>query len=485
MAGPDSFLDKPLIWLSKYDLISIRQACEPTIILSSSGGGKTANVGKNYAHALLKLAGGLVLCVKSSEAKRWIEYCKACGREGDLIVFSVDSGELFDPIFYEFNRPGRGRGDLESLIDLFSTLLAIGQRESHEGDAFWRISAEALMRNVIVLLSLANEPVSIATINEIVVSLPTTPGQIETPEWQHSSKAAATTNIVKQRKNELSEHQCQDAQAATNYLLIEWPALAEETRTSIQAHWSGMASKFLFSPYRELFCSGKCTFIPEMTTHQNKIVLVDFSVSDYQSTGVLINVMLKLVFQRAWMRRDVAQAPNIAFQWIDEFPFLISPRNKDNLFFQVAREYRIVSVSLAQSIMAIAAQLGEAQIGSQTRALLGNFGTQIYGQQNDDSTRQFAADQIGKVWRYVENFNANQGNDEAAQHRHSGTSVGGGKQLVHIVEPHAFSRLTKPDGLNPWAECLVYANGRHFEATKTEKDPDGLPYLRTAFSRDI
>ncbi len=87
---------------------------------------------------------------------------------------------MFDPLKYEWNRPGRGAGELETIIDLFTTLLAIGK--THGGmssDRFWELAAEQLMRNVLVLLSLAGEPVSIANMHRVIMSLPTRPGEFE------------------------------------------------------------------------------------------------------------------------------------------------------------------------------------------------------------------------------------------------------------------------------------------------------------------
>ena len=45
--------------------------------------------------------------------------------------------------------------------------------------------------------------------------------------------------------------------------------------------WSGMADKFLFNPFNRLFCSGKCAFTPEDTTHRNAIVICDFPLLEY------------------------------------------------------------------------------------------------------------------------------------------------------------------------------------------------------------
>jgi hypothetical protein len=90
--------------------------------------------------------------------------------------------------------------------------------------------------------------------------------------------------------------------------------------------WSGMADKFLFNPFNRLFCSGKCTFTPELTTHEGKIIICDFPLLEYgHETGRLINIILKLIFQRAWLRRRLSESPNPVFIWQDEFPYFVAP----------------------------------------------------------------------------------------------------------------------------------------------------------------
>jgi hypothetical protein len=48
-----------------------------------------------------------------------------------------------------------------------------------------------------------------------------------------------------------------------------------------------------------------------MTTHDGKIIICDFPMLEYgHETGRLINIILKLIFQRAWLRRKLEESPN-------------------------------------------------------------------------------------------------------------------------------------------------------------------------------
>jgi type IV secretory pathway TraG/TraD family ATPase VirD4 len=241
--------------------------------------------------------------------------------------------------------------------------------------------------------------------------------------------------------------------------------------------WSGMADKFLFNPFNRLFCGGKCSFSPEMTIFDGKLIICDFPLLEYgHETGKLINVILKLIFQRAWLRRKISESPNPIFCWQDEFQYFVTRR--DNFFQQTCRGSRVAVVCLTQNILNLSEELGEQQPGSKTKSFLGNLSTKIFHQQNETETCNFAADQIGKHYVFVPNFNAG---SSGAENAHTG--FGGSKQLVHIIEPLEFTRLVKPDGQNFYAQAIVYQSGKTFNATKTQANPEGTNYISTFFSR--
>ncbi len=381
---------------------------------------------------------------------------------------------------YEWTRPGRGAGDLESIIDFFSTLASIGRKDGgHSHDPFWERGNEQLMRNVIKLLDLAGEPTSIANIDRVIKSLPTRPDEYEEEAWQKSSYCAQLIAKVRARQETLSPEQWSDLDIATQYIFRKWPAFDDRPRSSLEMTWSGMADKFLFHPFQRLFCSGTCSFTPEMTTHQRKIVICDFPLLEYgHETGRTINVILKLIFQRAWLRRNLADSPNPVFLWQDEFQYFITRR--DNFFQQTCRGSRVAVVCLTQNILNLSEELGEAQPGSKTKSFLGNLAIKIFHQQNDTETCQYAADQIGKEYRYLDSFSSGSGGQSDQSH----SSFGGSRQLAHLLEPIEFTRLHKPDSGSPLAQAIVYQSGKTFHATITGRNPKGSNYLSVFFSRE-
>jgi len=457
---------------------TLRDSFEGTLITGSSGSGKTSCTGKALAYSFLKtpMMGGLVLTAKAEETDNWIGYAKACGREDDLIVFNAESGHCLDAFHYEWKRPGRGAGDLESIIDLFSTLMAIGKKDSgHSHDPFWERGTEKNMRAAIKLLDLAGESISITNIDRLMKSLPTRIGEYQEEAWQKESFCASLTKQITERQDSLTAAQWNDIKIVTDYFFEQWPAFDERPRSSLEMTWSGLADKFLYSPFDRLFCSGKCTFLPEMATHQGKIVIVDFPLLEYgHETGRLINALVKLVFQRAFLRRNLAESANPVFIWQDEFQYFVTRR--DNAFQQTCRSARVAVVCLTQNILNLSEELGEQQPGSKTKAFLGNLMLKISHQQNCSDTNLYAAELIGKQYRYLDSYNSD---------ATGGASFGAAQQLVYNVEPMVFSQLAKPDGLNPISTAIVYQGGKSFNATVTKEKPQGCNYLTVAFSRDI
>ncbi len=333
--------------------------------------------------------------------------------------------------------------------------------------------------SLIVLIDLANEPVSIVSIDRVIKSLPTNPTEYKDEAWQEGSYCAQLANKVEARQESLSPEQWGDLKMATQYMFGSWPALDERPRTSIAMTWAGMADRFLFSPYNELFCSGKCTFTPEMTTHEGKIIICDFPLLECgHETGRTVNVLMKLAFQRAWLRRNLNDSPNLCFLWQDEAQYFLTRR--DNFFQQTCRGSRIANVLLTQNILNISEELGEMQPGSRTKSLLGNLGTKIFHQQNDTETNQYASDQIGREYRYLDNYSGGGSTDSNQSH----FSSGGSRQLAHILEPIEFTRLLKPDAVNPLAAAIVYQSGKTFNGTKTKQRPEGKNYLTVHFTRE-
>jgi len=483
MAQHANILDRPILSLSDTDHLRLRDLVEGgTLITGGLGSGKSSTSGKQLISGLMRAGlGGVIHTVKGEDTENVLAYAKECRREQDVIVFNEASKLTFDPLAYEWSRPGRGAGDVENIIEYFSALLAASS--SHQGastEKFWELAAAQAMRHAIHLIKLAQQPLSIVNIHRTIRSFPTRPGEHEEESWIERSFTASLINAIRARKETLSEADWKDLEVATEFVFYRWPSYDEKPRGSIEMTFFGMADKFLFYPFRDIFSSGTYSFTPEQTTHERKIIVVDFPVLQYgKETAKTIQLMVKLTFQRAWLRH--AYKPgccNGAFLIQDEFQLLMS--KLENHFVQVCRGSAIAPVFMTQSILNLAEEMGEAQPGSKTKAFLNNLAIKIAHRSICPDTCTYLADVIGKEYRFIDSYSAGGGGANNA----SQSSVGGAQQLVYIVEPSEFSRLAKPDGKSPYAAAIVYCGGATFNATKTPQNPKGRHYLSVLFSRE-
>jgi hypothetical protein len=156
MSPRNSLLDQPVLQLSDVDFLRLRKFLNGgTLITGGLGEGKSSTSLRQICLGLMRAGlGGLFCTVKSDDTETYLRYARACGREKDVIVFNTESGLSFDPLAYLWTT-GRGQGDVEAIIDFFSTLLSIGkQHVGVNNDRFWELAAEQAMRHSIHLLRL-------------------------------------------------------------------------------------------------------------------------------------------------------------------------------------------------------------------------------------------------------------------------------------------------------------------------------------------
>jgi hypothetical protein len=468
-------LDHTLISLTGVDVIKARDGVEGMLITGSPGSGKSSTAFKQMALAMLKAGyGGLVLSSKREEPELWMKYAEICGRREDVIRFSPEGDQCFDPLFHVFNMPGRGAGDVESVISGINALLAIGHPNSGGGssDRFWELETERAMRATIKAMYIAREPISIVTMNNFIQSLPTEKDQHKDAEWQNHSYCGEVLMKIRLRNDAggFSPDEADDVDMVLWFICNKWPGLHERERGIVAATWYGMADRFLYQPYKRLFSNGICTFVPEMCTHEGKIIICDFPVLETgQETSRFVNCMVKLFFEQAWLRRDFQKIPNVTFLAADEMQMFILPKGKDNFFSQACRSAGIIVLGATQNLSQIAEEFGEHHIGPKTKAWLGNLGVKIAFQQNDTDTNIYFAELVGKEYRTLRTI--------------SESSVSFSEQLQYKVEPDEWAGLRKPDGNYPIAEAIVHHGGKRFTATRSDDYPKGLNYLRIGFTR--
>jgi hypothetical protein len=174
-------LNAPLLWLGKNDPWTIRDACEGTSILGSTGSGKSSGSGQALARAFLSAGfGGLVLCAKRDELDLWRRYCREVNRSESLIAFGPQHPNTFNFLQYELLRPGVGAGLTENLVRLFTTIMEVAERKRGQGSNqdFWERTTKQLLRNTIDLVVISKGRLMLQEIYDVIVTAPQSPEDV-------------------------------------------------------------------------------------------------------------------------------------------------------------------------------------------------------------------------------------------------------------------------------------------------------------------
>lgn len=472
-------LDQPLLQLSPKDALTYRQALEGVQIFGDIGSGKTSGSGEALIRAYLKAGfGGLALTsMKPGEAARWKRLAAECGRSESLLIMDGSGQERFNFLQYEMHRPGGGY--TANLVDLLVTLSRAVSRESHRSGTnavFWQNALEELLRNTIDAARLAGEPMTLPLLSRIIRTAPTSQEMLESESW----RAASTCWKILQQAaaRDLSEAERSDFDETWFYWTHSFPVVTPyKQRGSAISMFTGITDELLRYPFRELFCSDT-TWVPEQT-HDGLIVLVDFPISVYRRVGRVVQLLIKLIWQQALLRRDPVAKPTPSFLYCDEAHALLT--GFDATFAALAREHRGAIVYLTQNLPGYEHALAGADRGA-LHQLLACLNTKIFHAQNDEQTCRWASILAGKrptlkssLSRMYNERPGGDGSPSAAEPAEMETLNLTTQWTEHMRPEELQYRLRKGGAAHHYlVDAYIVQSGRLWTAT-------GSPVLKTTF----
>ncbi|MEO1564318.1 MAG: hypothetical protein AAFR98_12845 [Pseudomonadota bacterium] len=505
-----SDLRAPLIKLSKRDTWTLEDAVAGTHIFGGNGSGKTTGSGQTIAKAYLRAGfGGLVMCAKPDERDNWVRYAKACGRDKHLIIISADGPWRFNFIQYELERPGDPATRVENLLSTLMNILEQTGRERGGGEdgGFWQQAAELLLRNALMVLAASQAHFSLFELQRFIDTAPQDAAQAASRDWQSSMCAKA---LDAARASFDAAGRTHDFEVLNNYWTVQYPSLADRTRSSVVFTLTTLLQDLQVGTLRELFATGSNVF-PE-DTHEGAIILLDLPAVLNRSHAVA-QTLFKVVWQQSVLRRmpDVNRHTRPVFLWADEAHFFVSPY--DTSFQSLARAARACTVYMTQNVSAYHHRLPAKNAEAVTSALLGYFQTQIFHAQADPKTIQHAQAIVGRtqVTRHNQSgsttYGTNYGENEGSSSGTSSSSSGdgkfsvGGQGSLNQGQSWGMSR-SQTTGYATSTAVEDMLNAHHFTQLKTGTDVErgiseailfrtgrtwatGRPYLQTKFTRHL
>lgn len=473
-------LDYCLLALPSGDKWTVSDAVCGTAIMGATGSGKTSGSGHTIAKAFLRGGyGGLVMVAKVDELALWQRWAEACGRSDDLVVFSPNERQSFNFLDYEMKRSGAGAGFTINVAHLFEAVLEITRKDQGRTSSeqqFWKDAAREMILCAADIAAFGKDGrLTLEALYDIMNGAPDHPGRIDDAEWMANSSLMRRIRDASARS--MTEAQRADLDIAADYWARRFPNLAPDTRSSVLITFTAMASTFLHSPFRELFCAGT-TITPE-ATFDGKIIVVNLPVKEWGKIGQAAQIIWKFLWQQAVERRDLVKHPRPVFLWADESPFFVT--SQDRSFLATARSKKAMAVYLSQSLPSYQAELGPDSDNA-VKTVLGNLTTKIFHSNGCHATNEWAANTLGKVWQTRSSANVSRrGNGFASIWEvlapQFTASRGTQDALEFQVEPADFTGLRKGGHrYQGVVEGILFQDGRVFRAS-------GTNFLRLTFSQ--
>lgn len=466
-------LDDPLIRLTDRDPFTPRHAVEGVLILGSTGSGKTSGPGRALADAYLARGwGGVVLCVKPGEAAEWVQRVRACGREKDLVLFGPEHPATYNPLMREVELAGPGGDATEQVVSIISQLDQLTDPGGAKGreDAFFRAAAKDCLRSVVGLLVLADEPVTVSALYDVIATAPTDPKVATRPDlierWY-------TGRLLRRARERVTDATATRFRRVEEYWTFRFPGYAERTRSGVT---EGMVARLsaVSSGELERIFGRVSTWTPDRV-YAGAVTVVDCPLLRYGEAGRLATCLFKCSFTKDVQRRPVGADTQPCFLYCDEFQYVLT--SEDVMYATTARSARAATVFITQSISTLTAVLGGDQAAEAfVHSLLGNLRTKFVCSVEEAKTCEYLANLIGYEFAPIPTWTVPTGSEQQKAQAGAVPSVGMGMQRNYRLEPSAVQVLKTGGPPNDFrVETIAFRGGQLFA--------DGKNYSRVTFDQ--
>jgi TraM recognition site of TraD and TraG len=374
------------------DCLTLEQCFSNIFLAGAAGSGKTTGPASHLIRGLLahpSRPGCLVMCQKPDEGHRWLGYATQAGRMGDVIHVTPGGPHKIDILDYELNARG---GGAESAGSLLGTLMEVANRgrARNSADSYWPESSERQMKYAMVLVTMAGLSCGLREVLHFCQSLAGSPEQLADAKWRSGSYAANCLLAAAE------EHEHEHAfRMAGEWLTKEWPELSDKTKSIIQSVTLNTLDKLLTSKFADLICDDT-TWKPDAVINDGKILIFDVPVAVFGVPAQLANVAIKVLFQRAALRRDLSKACRPFLFACDEAANFCVP-DLDAMFLSQSRQFRCICLNIVQNFPLVVSALGgQESARNQAYAWISNHATVIGCSNGDPETNKFMSALAGE-----------------------------------------------------------------------------------------
>ncbi len=352
-------------------------------VFGASGTGKSSGSGLGLVRGILSTnAGGLVLCSKPEDRAWWLKRLAEAGRQGDAILFAEGSPHRSNYLEYE-SAKGAGPRDFTRFIMTAGEVLD-GQGEGKQ-DTFWKSMNERILYQAVVPVLAAYGKADAPSIQRFINEAAYNPIQLNDPAWQ-AGFHNKTLELANQRvKDPILRY---DLAQANSFWPGEFCSMDERPRSSGLLGVSNRLFQFNSGLVREM-CASTSTFTVE-DMFAGKWIICDFPEPVYGNAGKMLMSGLKLLAQRAILRRvfEPGQPPCVIYA--DEAQHVVN--SGDSSFVLEGRSHGGCLCFLSQGISNYREKIGETA----TEILIGQMAHKIF-HVVDPITAKYASELAGSA----------------------------------------------------------------------------------------
>jgi len=359
-------LDRELFWWSERDPFRVRDLLNGgALILGRAGSGKTSSSGRTLMQSIVDnpKSGGLILAAKPEDAGDIERIFARARRLDDLVVFDAENLWRFN--FLDYVGKGEARNVVNVMMMIAETLNR-GERGSGEDGDYWKAQCERLLETAVIALQSAEERVTPVNLHKFIMTAATNSRQIAEPSWQAQYHGKV---LEKGHEASKSPRQAHDHEMAEDFWLLEFPGMADRTRSSILTYATQILHVFNTGLCKEMV-AGETNITPDYVL-RGGWVLVNFPVSSYGAAGAFITTGWKYLTQMAVLKRKWDSNDPWCVIWADEFSQLCN--SWDAHYICQARSHGGSLCALLQSAASIYAAMKGESGRHQADALLANF----------------------------------------------------------------------------------------------------------------
>lgn len=434
MATRTGALDAPLLQISPHDIWDVRTALTHTLVLGTTGSGKSSGTLKHCIKSVLYQGFGSLICVaKPEDAEAMIGYCRDTGRLDALIDWRPGNGG-YNFLAHELARGGNINNVIDVLMAVLEMIRSSSPSPGKASEQFWTDSVKQMLAATIPVIFAATGSVRIVDILAFIRSAPTSSEQMRDPAWQREAPFfyGFLSAMERLKAGPIPGFSEAVGDRALNYWREDFARLDQKTASNIRISLTTALSRFEQGWLAQMFCGGT-SICPELLL-SGAVIVMNFPVQTHGEDAAIAQKLFKFMAQRTLLARNgmaahLRETPVAIIA--DEAQNFLLPNDAE--FMAQCRSSRVAVVMATQSLPTLYAKVSGDHPHDRTHHLVSNFATIVLHSSGCAETNEWMSKKIGKSVQRRNTFNESEGTNDGYS-----MNMGESTNYNHNVRPSRF-----------------------------------------------